>query len=396
MTRNIFEEKISCWRNTTRTHANRIEVTIGQFLRAGAAYLNRPQDATDIQRLRQLYTTALQTYPTDPARAASLFQEYKEKKKYMPLATMGGTFANGGLREDMLTACKVLCLDVDNVKPIDFHKYDGKEIPNAHVTDWNLLKSKLSQLPFVSYISLSIGGHGLFLLIPIANENKHTDYWLTLEHLFRKHFNLTIDPQTKDITRPRFISYDPQPYINNQAVVFDKILPKQRPTISVQGNYTAPATGTEDSVRRCVSEIERKCLDITTNYDEWIDLASALYNELGEAGKEYFMRISAFYPSSNPREIEYKWQKNKSRSQVGIGTFFEICSRYGVKYKDSVSLRPTPQQPKPQPKPAQVEDTTKAKIIPIPLYPEPYDYMATFSDYPLPPDFFMERLEAAF
>lgn len=379
MTRNIFEEKISVWSNTTRSDANRCVVTIKQFLDAGSYYLSTPNMPTDIQRLRLMYDTAMQSYPTDPARAKSLFDEYKEKKKLMPLATMGGTFANGGLKEDMLTASKVLCLDIDSVKPTDHWKYEGKTIPNAHIKDWNLLKHQLSQLPFVSYISLSIGGHGLFLLIPIADENRHTDYWFTLEHLFQKNLNLTIDPNTKDITRPRFISYDPQPYVNDQAQVFDRILPNKRPTISVSRNYTAPATSTEDAVRKCVEEIERRSLDITSDYSQWIDIASALYNGLGEAGKEYFMRVSRFYPNANERDINYKWQKNKTRSKVGIGTFFDICAKYGIRYKDSVSYRPTPSSPpKPVPPPAPAEATTTAKIIPIPLFPE--EYRSPFED----------------
>ena len=96
MKRNIFEEKISCWSNTTRTNANNITVSIGQFLNAGASYLNKKDMPTDINRLRHLYSTAMQTYPTDPARAALIFDEYKRKKMSMPLATMGGIFKNGG------------------------------------------------------------------------------------------------------------------------------------------------------------------------------------------------------------------------------------------------------------------------------------------------------------
>lgn len=379
MTQNIFEEKISVWSNTTRSDANRCVVTIKQFLDAGSYYLSTPNMPTDIQRLRLMYDTAMQSYPTDPARAKSLFDEYKEKKKLMPLATMGGTFADGGLKEDMLTASKVLCLDIDSVKPTDNHKYPDGNIPNAHIKDWNLLKQQLSQLPFVAYISLSIGGHGLFLLIPIADENRHSDYWLTLQHLFQKNLNLTIDPQTKDITRPRFISYDPQPYINDQAQVFDKILPQQRPTIQVRRKYTVPATGAEEAVRRCVEQIERRSLDITSDYGQWIDIASALYNGLGEAGKSYFERLSRFYPNANERDINYKWQKNKSRSKVGIGTFFDICSRYEIRYKDSSLFRPTPvpSPPQPVPPPATAE-AHMAKIIPIPLFPE--EYRSPFED----------------
>lgn len=396
MKRNIFEEKISCWSNTTRTSANNITVCIGQFLNAGASYLNTPDMPTDINRLRYLYSTAMQTYPTDPARAASIFDDYKRQKMSMPLATMGGLFKNGGLKEDMISASKILTIDLDNTKPTDYHKYEGKEIPNIHVKDWNLLKWQLARLPFVAYAGLSIGGYGLFLLIPIEDESLYLDYWKCLEHLFKKHLNLTIDPQTKDITRPRFVSYDPNPYINTQAEVFRIKLPEKRTEMPVRRYSSTPSTATEEAVRRCVDEIERRGLDITSNYSEWIDIASGLYNELGEAGKQYYERMSRFYPNANERDINYKWEKNKNRSKVGIGTFFDICKRYGIKYKDSLTLPEVSTRP-PQPKVSAIVEATKKKcrIDDVPLFPDCYDYMATYDNLQLPSDFFCEKQEAA-
>ena len=334
MGRNIFDEKISCWRNTTRTSANNITVSIRQFLDAGAAYLTRPDMPTDIQRLRHLYTTAMQTYPTNPSRAASLFDEYKQQKRYMPLATMGGVFTDGGRIDDMQSASKVLCIDIDNTKPTDLYKYEGKEIPNHHITDWNLLKWQLSRLPFVAYAGLSIGGYGLFLLIPIETESLYSEYWRCLEHLFSRHLNITIDAQTKDITRPRFISYDAQPYINENAEVFKIQLPEKRTTMPFR-RYSSSSSSRTEKVRKCVDEIERRNIDITSNYGDWIDIASALFNEFGEAGKQYFERVSQFYPNANEKDISYKWNKNKNRSGITIATFFEICRRYGIRFRDS-------------------------------------------------------------
>lgn len=53
----------------------------------------------------------------------------------------------------------------------------------------------------------------------------------------------------------------------------------------------------------------------------------------------------------------------------------------------------TPSEPE---APAIVEATTarKCRIIPISLFPDSYDYLSTFDNLQLPPDFFMERLEA--
>jgi hypothetical protein len=159
--------------------------------------------------------------------------------------------------------------------------------------------------------------------------------------------------------------------------------------------YTSsPSSSTEEAVRRCVDEIERRGLDITSDYAEWIDIASALYNGLGEAGKQYFERVSRFYPNANERDINYKWEKNKNRSKVGIGSFFDICQRYGIMYKDSYPEASRP----PQPKVSAIVEAPKKKcriLDDTELFPDGYDYLSTFENITLPADFFTERLEPA-
>lgn len=388
----IFERTVSVWKNIPRTADNKCEVPLRQFLDAGIDYL------PTINYLRQLYDVMVQTYPTDPAASATYEEQYKQGKNDLPLATIGGIFANGGLHDDMIEPTNLITLDLDTEKPRKAARLreEGKEIPNGWVKDWEAIKRKLAQLPFVAYCSLSVGGHGLFVIIPIEDYHFHAEAWESLNYLFKKHLNLTIDPQTKDITRSRFISYDPQPYINENAQVFRIKLPEKRTTIPVRKYSSSPSSSTEEAVRRCVEEIERRMLDITSDYGEWIDIASALFNELGEAGKQYFERVSRFYPNANERDISYKWEKNKNRSQITIATYFEICRRYGIRYKDSelpdISTR------LPQPKASAIVEAPKemkCKTANVPLFPDTYDYMAICENVQLPPDFFCERLEAA-
>ena len=387
----IFERTVTVWKNTHRTADNKCEVSLWQFLNAGIEHL------PTINYLRQLYDAMVQTYPTNPAASATYEEQYKQGKNNLPLATIGGTFANGGLHDDMLEPTNLIALDLDTEKPRKAARLreEGKEIPNGWVKDWEAIKRKLAQLPFVAYCSLSVGGHGIFVIIPIEDYHRHAEAWESLNYLFKKHLNLTIDPQTKDITRPRFISYDPQPYINENAQVFRIKMPEKRTTIPVRRYSSSPSTTTEEAVRRCVEEIERRSLDITSDYGEWVDIASALFNELGEAGKQYYERISRFYPNANERDINYKWEKNKNRSKVGIGTFFDICNRFGIRYKDSypeVSLRPALQKVTAT---AEATPERKCRIInDVPLFPDGYDYMAIYEGLSLPSDFFSERLEA--
>ena len=360
---NVFDRKITVWRNTYRTANNKCEVPLMQFLKAGIDYL------PTIMYLRQLYDYMVQSYSLNPAASSTAEEKYREGKKNLPLATIGGTFANGGLREDLSEATNLLCLDIDATKPKKAAqlKAEGKEVPNEWVNDWEALKWKLSKLPFVAYCALSVGGHGIYLIIPIEDYHHHAEAWESLQHLFSKHLHLTIDAATKDITRPRFISYDSQPYINENAEVFKIKLPEKRTTMPFRRYSSSPSSSTEEAVRKCVDEIERRSLDITSDYSQWIDIASALFNEFGEAGKQYFERVSQFYPNANEKDISYKWNKNKNRSGITIATFFEICSRHGIRFRESPSESPLTKANRHSP-PKSEETTIIYKRTP--LFPE--------------------------
>ena len=52
-----------------------------------------------------------------------------------------------------------------------------------------------------------------------------------------------------------------------------------------------------------VWEIEQRAIDIAPNYKDWVELGFALVDGLGENGREYYHRISRFYPA-------YKREKN--------------------------------------------------------------------------------------
>ncbi len=60
----------------------------------------------------------------------------------------------------------------------------------------------------------------------------------------------------------------------------------------------------EDDVESVVREIERRAIDIAPHYKDWVELGFALVDGLGENGREYYHRISRFYPA-------YKREKDR-------------------------------------------------------------------------------------
>lgn len=148
---------------------------------------------------------ALRAEP-DPAKQ-------KELKRRLPSFSVSGVFTGGHKRENLVTPSNFICIDID-----------GKD--NQHIRNFSELKKLVSVIPWVAYCGLSCRGKGFFIVIPYKDSTKHEKYFEFLEKLFSL-YGLVIDPACKDISRLRFVSYDEEPYINEDAIPFDYVLPDE-------------------------------------------------------------------------------------------------------------------------------------------------------------------------
>lgn len=102
-----------------------------------------------------------------------------------------------------------------------------------------------------------------------------------------------------------------------------------------------------DKIKSIVNRIEESGTDITKEYHDWINIAFGLVNEMGEAGRDYFHRISRYYPNYDPKESDGKYtdaMKNGSGS-VRINTILDIAKKYGITYKTSPAPKPKSEKP---------------------------------------------------
>ena len=78
--------------------------------------------------------------------------------------------------------------------------------------------------------------------------------------------------------------------------------------------------------------IEARCLDITSGYDNWRDIAFALSEELGEAGRDYFHRISRFNSDYDHADADKQYDRclKAHGSGVTIKTFFQKAKEAGI------------------------------------------------------------------
>lgn len=93
-----------------------------------------------------------------------------------------------------------------------------------------------------------------------------------------------------------------------------------------------PTNDVEADIERTVTGIENARMDLTSNYDDWVQIGFALANELGERGRTYFHRISKFYPKYTVGETDKKYDNYLKSQHQGttIKTFFYLAKQAGI------------------------------------------------------------------
>ena len=335
--------------------------TIGQFIDAGKHYVQH------IEKTRQTLSAALQAWNNGQrTKYDALLDEYKLRKWCAPIAMMQGVNPSHNNNDNHFESyTDVICLDIDCEKP---HKEpNGNEWIKPE--DWPLLKQELGKIPFVAYCGLSVGGRGLFLLIPIKSHTNHLGHWKALQRLFKSQ-NITIDEAAKNIGRLRFMSYDPSPVINHNAQVFENVADdtQRKPTAKMLCKSTNDPKNTIYKVEDCVRQIISKGIDLTSDYNsEWLKLGFSLAS-LGEPGRQIFHAISQFYSRYSERATDAKFTEllRSRNGSITIGTFFEICKQRGV-----IPTPSTIRVQSPSPKPSTIRVQTAHSMPPISATPTP-------------------------
>ena len=93
-----------------------------------------------------------------------------------------------------------------------------------------------------------------------------------------------------------------------------------------------PQTSVQEDIEIIIQRIEAAHTDITAGYSNWLDLSFALSEELGEAGRDFFHRISRFNPDYDHAETDKQFNNclKSGGSGVTIKTFFQKAKDAGI------------------------------------------------------------------
>lgn len=275
------------------------EMTLRDFLRLGAKYLavlNEIRTCNDPERIRYL------------------------KRYKLPAASISAFL----LTRDASVSPDKKIRRYNSLMVLDFD----------HLDDVEAAKKKLSEVPWFWYIGLSCSGRGLFGIVPIATTDwrMHKAYYIALEKEMAA-LGFKTDSACKDFGRLRFVSYDENPYVNEDCEVYslpdDDTGPDSDNDDDAEDG-TEPQRSDKDAVvAKYVEEWERKKLSLD-DYADWIAFGMSL-TSLGADGLGYFKRISRFskkYDEKKTGKVFGDLQRKTER--VGLGTFFYKCQQYGV------------------------------------------------------------------
>lgn len=133
-------------------------------------------------------------------------EERTKRKKEVPYFTSSGTF-NQRKDSGLIKHSGIIAIDFDDLEDVS----DAKSFLCFDRYSW--------------FTSVSISGGGLCVFVKI-DPLKHRESFDFLEEYYLKNYGLVIDKSCKDISRPRFVTFDSDAILNDSSAIL--ILEKER------------------------------------------------------------------------------------------------------------------------------------------------------------------------
>lgn len=289
-----FDEKAQEYRNSVLSGK---EIPLREFLSMGFSY---------IAELQAVWTE-------DDKKTRNAL-----KRNTLPAATLSATLITRDSRLNLRDKIKhynsLIALDFDDVENIV------------------LAKRKIAELPYVYYVGESASRRGFFAIVPLNNNDysRHELFFNALEKEMSK-LGYTIDPACKDVTRLRFISYDPDPYFNENCQLYS--LPDELGVC--RSNEPAEPASEENKhpmwpKAKAYAEHWQKLQVPLNEYNDWLTIAMSL-TCFGDDGFQLLDMVSRFGKG-------YDFEKNRksysklvaTTRRISLGSFFYKCHEYGV------------------------------------------------------------------
>ena len=131
---------------------------------------------------------------------------------------------------------------------------------------------------------------------------------------------------------------------------------------------------TSNEIETITQRIEAFSVDIAPNYADWRDLGFALADALGESGRNYYHRLSRFYPSYSQSETDKQYSACLASQGHGvtIKTLYHLTKSAGVSVSITQPVKQTPLETKQvhTPTKEETEDLEEMQETNLPTFPD--------------------------
>lgn len=232
-------------------------------------------------------------------------------KKNLPYVTLSGIFNDGRSISGLSAHSGFLGMDIDDLK-----------------NDVEGTRQLLSNDPYVYACFTSVSGTGLCVIFRI-DPDKHREAFDGIADYLIKQYQLIIDPSGKDVSRPRYVSFDPHLYHNENALKFKKYLPKPKAK-KIQATIFV-----QDEFERVINEMQSAAISCVEDYRDWRDIGFGLADQFGEAGRQYYHILSSasqkYQPEMCDRQYTHCLRGNgKNGSKITIATIYWYAKQAGI------------------------------------------------------------------
>ena len=274
-----------------------------------------PQTVT-LDELRMLVSEGEYSQLITKIRGTPDEDRQKALKRMLPCVTISGEFSGGHHSEHFIQHSGLICIDIDA---------DTNPSVNGCAGQW---RDKLSKDEFVRMAFVTARGNGVAAVCRIEAD-KHSEAFDALQAYFKSRHGLVIDKSCRDVTRLRFLSWDPDIAENHHARTFKRyaiaVDAKPEKTKATGKESAAAATLAKDRREEILSALER----ISPNERQvWLDVGMAIQSEAG--GLEGFnlwrqwSELNDTKAKFNEPDLERVW-KSFARSGTNIETLFSIA-----------------------------------------------------------------------
>jgi len=223
-------------------------------------------------------------------------------KRSLPAVTIAGTFVER-TEENLIQHSGFSAIDID------------------YFTD----KNQLITDPYTYAIFKSASGAGLAIIIRV-NPDKHKESYKWIQNYYYQSFGIIVDAAPKNPASLRFVSYDPEIFINEKSKISKHLVDKPKK------NYSLPVVLAGDVVGEMINECVSLRHDIAQDYESYYKLAFAISDGFNESGRQWFHALCSVSDKYDSRHADKQYDIALKGNKQGItaGTLYYMLKQVGI------------------------------------------------------------------